>query len=425
MQKKIRFNIETIEAEKPTEKERFVWDEKLAGFGLRVMPTGVKSFIIQYRNASGISRRLTLGKFGVLTPDEARRLAKEKLAEVTKGFDPAQAKLEQRKATTVKELCEQYITASEQGLILGKGGRPRKQSSLYEDKSRIKRHIIPLLGNMKVRDLTSPDIYRFMRDITAGKTAVDERTKKQGRAIVRGGSGIAARTVSTLGGMMTFAIHEGIITHSPTRGVKKPAGKSRKIRLDAEQYAALGKVLDDAERRGWSREAIRAIRLIVFTGCRKGEIENLRWSEVDMQGRCLRLVDTKEGASIRPLGKAALEFLKALPRNGEFVFNGRGENKRLQATSDVWKKIRNLSTELPVGLTLHGFRHSFASVAADLGYAEPTIAAMLGHSLHSVTGRYIHQLDAPLLAASDKVTTYIDNCMSGGAAILSMERAAQ
>lgn len=148
MQKKIRLTIETIEKEPPTDKERFIWDDRLAGFGLRVMPTGVKSFIIQYRNASGNSRRLTLGKFGVLTPDEARRLAKEKLAEVTKGLDPAQAKLEQRKAMTVKELCEQYVAASEKGIILGKGGRPRKESSMVEDKSRIKRHIIPLLGKL-------------------------------------------------------------------------------------------------------------------------------------------------------------------------------------------------------------------------------------------------------------------------------------
>ena len=100
---KIRLNIENVENEKPTDKERFVWDDKLSGFGLRVMPTGVKSFIIQYRNMSSISRRLTIGKYGVLTPDEARKLAKEKLADAIKGFDPAQAKLEQRRATTVKE----------------------------------------------------------------------------------------------------------------------------------------------------------------------------------------------------------------------------------------------------------------------------------------------------------------------------------
>lgn len=424
MQKKIRLTIETIEKEKPTEKERFIWDDRLAGFGLRVMPTGVKSFIIQYRNASGNSRRLTLGKFGVLTPDEARRLAKEKLAEVTKGLDPAQAKLEQRKAMTVKELCEQYIAASEKGLILGKKGRPRKTSSMVEDKSRIKRHIIPLLGNMKVRDLTSPDIYRFMRDVTAGKTAVDERTKKRGRAIVRGGSGIAARTVSTLGGMMTFAIHEGIITHSPTRGVKKPKGKSRKIRLTEEQYGALGKAMTLAFKKGWNRDALNAIILIALTGCRKGEIEKLRWSEVDMKGRCLRLEDTKEGPSVRPLGKAAMELLKTIQQEDERVFHGRGENKRLKATCPIWQQVRALSPEIPRELTLHGFRHAFASIAADLGYADSTISALLGHSQNSITGRYIHHLDAVLLAAADRVAGYIQNSMNGGAEILSMERTA-
>lgn len=418
----MKLTIKTIGQIEPSNKELYFWDDDLPGYGLRVMPSGVKSFMVQYRNASGNSRRLTIGRFGVLTPEEARRLAKEKLADVIKGFDPVEAQMEQLKAMTVKQLCEDYIAASEKGLILGKRGKPKKISSMYEDKSRIKRHIIPLLGQRKVRDLTAPDIYRFMRDVTAGKTALDERTTKRGRAIVTGGSGIAARSVSTLGGMMTYAIQEGIITHSPTRGVKKPKGKNRYIRLNEEQYGKLGEAITAGFDKGWHQEALKAIQLIALTGCRKGEIELLRWAEVDFAKRCLRLEDTKEGASIRPLGKAAIDLLKTLPQEDDYVFHGRGENKLLQATPKIFQQVRNLSSDLPADLTLHGLRHAFASTAADLGYADSTIAAMLGHSLHSITGRYIHHLDSVLLAATDRVAGYIQNSMNGSAEILNIAR---
>jgi hypothetical protein len=124
------------------------------GFGPCIKSTEVKSFIIQYRNAGGVSRRVTLGKMGVLTPELARKLAKEKLAEVLKGGDPAETKAEERKAMTVKQLCEEYLVAAKKGLILGKRGLPKKDSTLVSDRGRIARHILPLLGSQKVRNLT-------------------------------------------------------------------------------------------------------------------------------------------------------------------------------------------------------------------------------------------------------------------------------
>src|SRR5207245_3587337 len=131
---------------------------------------------VQYRNCSGASRRMTLGKFGVLTPDEARKMAKQTLAEAARGGDPAEKRAQDREAMTVRQLCRAYLEAAEKGLILGKRKRPKKPSTLYIDRGRIDRHILPLLGSRRVRDLTTPEIIRFMRDVAAGKTAADIKT---------------------------------------------------------------------------------------------------------------------------------------------------------------------------------------------------------------------------------------------------------
>ena len=273
---------------------------------------------------------------------------------VDAGQDPADSVANERKAMTVRQLCEAYLAATDKQLILGKeGGLPKKASTLATDRGRIERHILPLLSDRKVRDLTTPDIARFMRDVSAGKTAADVKTGKWGRAIVEGGKGTAARTVGLLGGVLSFAISEGIIPVNPARGVKRPADQRRNVRLSAEQYRALGMAIIRAERAGrGSWHATALMRLLALTGCRRGEIETLRWADVDFAGQCLRLSDSKTGASVRALGSAALEILKALPRGGsEFVFPAIRATRMATAISGLpkaWK--RALRTSEPDGV---------------------------------------------------------------------------
>ena len=261
-----------------------------------------------------------------------------------------------------------------------------------------------------MRGLKTPDITRFMWDIASGKTADDVKTGFRGRAIVEGGAGTASRAIGLLGGILSSAISEGIIPANPVRGVKRTADKRHEVHLTADQYRALGTALAQAELAGKNSTAILAVRLLAFTGCRRGEIEKLRWDEVDLPGRCLRLSDSKQGNSVRPLGSDAIALLAKLPRAGRYVLPGASLDKPFVGLPKAWARIFK-DAEL-AGLTPHGLRHGFASVADDLGYMEPTIAAMLGHATGALP-RYIHHLDAALTAAADKVAAKIADIMTG------------
>lgn len=398
----------------PAAKDYFEWDSELPGFGVRVWPSGRKVYLVQYR-ARSRSRRVKISTHGSFTVEEARKAAKILLGDIARGEDPAEERATLRKSITVNELCDRYVSAAKKGLILGKGGRSKKLSTLSTDYGRIDKHIKPLLGTKLVRDLTSPDIHRFIRKITAGKTAKVIKTKNlRGKSIVRGGAGTAARTTGLLGGILSFAVSEGVIPFNPVHGVKRPVGVRRQRRLSPDDYSALGEALQQAEERAEIRQAVVAIRLLALTGCRRGEITNLKWSEVDLKSHCLRLEDSKEGASVRPIGEAVVELLEAVDREegSPFVLKGvRGEGPYLGLPT-AWKRIVHRDDLADV--TPHTLRHSFASVAADLGYAESTIAALLGHSAGTVTGRYIHQLDDVLISAAENVSQRVRAMMIKG-----------
>jgi len=200
-----------VDAAEVREKDYVIWDDELPGFGLRVFASGKRSYVLQYRTG-GRSRRYTIGLHGVWTPETARQEAKVQFGRVAQGDNPAEERQLDHKAITLKELCRRYLDDLQAGLILGKRGRPKKPTTVVTDTGRIERHIIPLLGMRRVKDLTKADINKVLKDIMAGKTRVSVKTKKlRGRAIVRGGAGTATRTVGLLGGILTYAVEAGII----------------------------------------------------------------------------------------------------------------------------------------------------------------------------------------------------------------------
>lgn len=410
----VKLTKRVIDAALAEPKDYVLWDDELPGFGLRIFPTGRRSYLIQYR-ADGRSRRYTIGIHGVWTPETARREAKTQLGRVAQGDDPAEERAELNKAMSMKELCELYMDDLRNGLILGKGGRPKKKSTVDIDLGRIERHVVPLLGSRRVKDLTKAILTKVMRDIMAGKTKAFIKTNKlRGRANVRGGPGTAARTLGLIGGILTYAIELEVIDSNPAHGIKRPKDNVRSRRLNDGEYRILGRMLKAASEIEKFGPTIDIIRQIALTGCRRGEIINLKWCDVDIDGSCLRLSDSKEGRSVRPIGLPVVEFLESQKRddNGTYVFPGpRGEDTAFGGLPNHWNEIF-LGSPLE-GVTPHVLRHSFASIGNDLGFTEVTIAALMGHAKGTVTSKYIHVLDAALIMAADTLAGYIGALLDG------------
>jgi len=387
-----------------TGTERSVWDGELPGFGLRVLPSGCKMFVLRYRNSHGRQRKMKIGSFGPLTVDEARKQAKSHLLLIAQGGDPAEAETARRGAMTVADLVAEYMDLAERGLVLTSRGTPKAASTLTEDSYRINTHVLPLIGNRAIKDVTKVDANHFMRDVIAGK----------GKSV--GGPGVAGRTVGMVGAIFAYALSEGYIATNPFVGIRVPRGNSRTWRLDEAGYSRLGAFLrEQEETAAWQFVAV--VRLCALTGARLTEIEGLKRGEVDIPGRALRLAQTKTGRSIRPLGSAAIDIVRAAMERSErpHVFPGINYPHKHHSGTTAWL-ARKARGDIP-GITIHGLRHSFASMSEDVGLSVPTIRALIGHSSRdSVTGGYIHKVESGLIVAADKVCGAINSMMGPSSA---------
>jgi integrase len=386
---------------RPGEK---IWDTKVLGFHARCQTGAGVSYVLFYRTAEGRTRWQTIGRHGSpWTPDTAREEAQRLLGDVAGGSDPAADRRAKRKAATVSALCNLYLADIEAGRTLTRRRAPKKASTLVTDRGRIERHIKPLLGSLKVASVTREDVDAFMHDVASGKTAGRTKTaKKRGLANVRGGRGTASRTVGLLGAIFAYAIRHRMRSDNPVHGVMRFADGKRERRLADAEYGALGEALRKAEAANIWPPAIAAARFLALTGWRSGEALGLRWDELDLARRTATLPDTKTGRSIRPLSHAACDVLRSLTRAGDLVFRATRGEGRMSGFPKLWARIAELG-ELPADVTPHTLRHSLASLAGDIGYSEPTIAALVGHKGYSITSRYVHAADAVLLAAADAV----------------------
>lgn len=390
----------------PKDTDYFIWDSDLKGFGLKIAKGGRKSYVCKYRVGGGRAaptRRFTIGAHGSpWTVDQARSEARKILGLAANGEDPAKEKQDAKKQITVSDLCDLYLQ---------QGVGTKKASTIATDKGRIERHIKPLLGKKKVPEVTRADIKRFLQDVANGKTAKDVKTGLRGRALVRGGKGAATRTVGLLGGIFSFAFDSGLIEINPVRGVKRFADNKGERFLSHQELVNLGQALRDGAEKGLNLQALAILKLLIFTGARKGEIETLKWSEVDFDRGYLRLTDSKTGQKTIPLNAGALEILASIPQmsSSVFVFPAHRSNGHYEGTPKVWRIIR---TDAGLdGVRLHDLRHSFASIAVSGGASLPIIGALLGHSDSATTQRYAHLHDDPLKAASEAVGSKLSIAM--------------
>src|SRR6188472_3184269 len=256
-------------ARRAVSREIRLWDDDPRGFGLRIKRTGVATFFVQYASpASGRKTRYTLGQYGRLTLEEARKEARKALGSVASGNDPvlnrrltqAQAKLTAR---TVAELCDQYLEDADAGRVTYRG-RAKKASTLKIDRGRVMRHIKPLLGARLVADVTPVDVERFFHSVREGKTAATLKTRARGLARVAGGPATAARAVGLLGSLFSYAARIGLRSDNPVAGFEHPPGPRRDRTLSPEEYRSLGAALHDLTIEGANAVGIAAIRTLAL-----------------------------------------------------------------------------------------------------------------------------------------------------------------
>lgn len=412
---KLKLTKRSVEPLAPGENRYVVWDEEIRGFGVRVNRDGSKTFVVKYF-VNGRQRWLSLGKFGALTIEQARKQARQVLGDAARGEDAVENKKRARieakaKSLTLEEFCANYMADAAAGKVTYRG-RPKRASTLDLDQGRIRRHIVPLLGHKRIGDVTSDDVEAFLHSVRLGKTATTERTGPRGVARVRGGETAANRAVGLLGSIMSHAVKLKLRGDNPVRGIERFQDQKRQRAILPDEYRALGHALNNLQADGANPWAVDAYRILALTGCRRTEILGLRKVEVDHHHRCLRFGDTKSGRQVRAVGAAALEVLTSTPvvDKSDYVFPASRGSGHLRDVKQFHRACEMASIE---DITIHTLRHGFASVAGELGYADATIGVLLGHVSNTISGRYTHIPDPAALVAADRVSATIARRMSG------------
>lgn len=358
-----RISKRLVDTAKPKDKDYFIWDGDMPGFGLRIMKSGKKSYMVQYRHG-GRTRRVTFGRVGIMTPDEARKEARDLLTAAGKGANPADDIQKYRTTPTVANICERFMGEYVPTHC--------KESTAKEYQRAMDLFIQPAIGPRKITDISRTEI---------AKLHYDHRDKPYQ----------ANRTLGVLSVMFNQCEIWGLRPDgsNPCRHVKKYQEKKRERFLSEEELKRLWQTLDECEKDGSeSASACIAFRLLILTGCRLGEIQTLKWEYIKPDG--IYLPDSKTGAKKVYIGKEVHELIEGIKRNDKnpYVITGIVKGKYLSDLQKPWRRIRKIA-ELE-DLRVHDLRHSFASFALGNGASLAEIGKLLGHSQAQTTARYAH-----------------------------------
>ena len=380
----------TVEALSVEDQDAVFWDGELLGFGVRVYPSGARVYVVQTRR-EGRSKRVTVGRHGVISASQARRRAALMIARLKAGEDPLPPRAAPAAvaSVTVAELADRFLREYVAVRC--------KPWTVMTYRGALERWILPALGRLPVGAVTHGHVaalhYR-LRDIPYR----------------------ANQVVAILNRMFSLAEVWGLrrAGDHPCRAIRKYREHHRERFLSEEEFRRLGRVLDEVEAEAGEGRGRRlgasvaaALRLLMLTGCRRNEILTLRWEEVDLEAAELRLRDSKTGPRVVPLPAAAASVLAALPRvpGNPWVIPGAKPGGHLSNLNDHWLRIRARAGLDDV--RIHDLRHSFASRALALGESLPTIGRLLGHGQVATTARYAHLARDAVKASASRVADSI------------------
>jgi integrase len=362
------------------------FDSEVNGFGVRVLPSGRRSYLVQYRSG-GRTRRIAIGQHGAVTVDDARKRAKELLGSVAAGQNPAEVIAQHRGAPTVASVGERFLREYVAVRC--------KPSTASEYRRALELFIYPAMGNHKIVDVARADIAKLHQS----KQHIPYQ---------------ANRTLGVLSKLFTLCEIWGLRPDgsNPCRHVPKYREVKRERFLNPMELRRLGEVLNRIERE--ERETlfvVAAFRLLILTGCRLGEIQFLEWSFVT--DRHLQLPDTKTGARRIPLPPAARDILDRLPRNptNPFVIVGKVADQAITDLQRPWRRIR-AEAELK-DVRIHDLRHTYASNAVANGMPIQMVGKLLGHTQIQTTMRYAHLADDPVMRAAEQNSRMLSEALAG------------
>lgn len=369
-----------VDALRPDGKDRFVWDDTLSGFGVRIKPSGAKSYVLQYR-AHGRAQRISLGKCGQLSVKEARKRALEATAAIARGEDPAGERRAVREALTVADLCDYFKGPYAQSKGLS-------QRYLTDSAGIIARHILPRWGRWKAFEVTSEDVVRL-------KLELNDRPIQ------------CNRVLALVSRLMTLAIRLKARRDNPAAGIEKNREHHRERYLNPEEMKRLFEVVSASA----DKVQAAAIKLLVLTGARRGELLSAEWSQFSLECEQPTWIkppqNTKQRRRHRAgLSRLAVDVLLELRKetgSGRYLFPS-GDSHR-KDIKKFWRKVQT-QAGLP-DVRTHDLRHTFASILLVNGISLAMIGALLGHSSAQTTKRYAHLSDDAGAEAANKVAMFI------------------